>query len=164
MCNYLFHSHGWSKTMTQNIFYRYSEKAREYCHLHSNCCSFFLQTCEVNLCLWVIYSPSIYMWGSVAWILMLLVLHDSLLCWRFPSPARDNPRYQFMLEVTQMESTLSEEDSGILVDTRLNTSQCALLTSKVNAILDCIRQGVISKSREAILYSACVRIHLKRYV
>jgi len=73
-------------------------------------------------------------------------------------------RHQYMLRATQMESSSAEKDIGVLVDTKLNSSQQCVVTAKnTNGILDCIRQSITSRSKEVILplYSAIMRQHLK---
>ncbi|GAB0175844.1 mitochondrial enolase superfamily member 1 [Grus japonensis] len=77
---------------------------------------------------------------------------------------KNNPRHQYMLGATQLESSLAEKDLEVLVDTKLNMSQqCAFAAKKGSGILSCTRQSTGSRSREVIfpLYSAVVRPQLE---
>jgi len=75
--------------------------------------------------------------------------------------------HSYILRTTQLESSLTEKDLGVLVNTRLNMGQqCAIAAKKVNGILGCLRRNVASRSRQVILpfYSELVRPHLKHCV
>ncbi|GAB0203552.1 hypothetical protein GRJ2_002820800 [Grus japonensis] len=73
---------------------------------------------------------------------------------------KNNPKYQYRLEVDLLGSSSAGKDLGVLVDKKLSMSQqCAAVAKAANGILGCIQKSVASRSREVIfpLYSALVR-------
>ena len=70
---------------------------------------------------------------------------------------KNNPRYQYMLGTDLLGSGVGERDLGVLVYSKMTMSQhSALVAKKASGVLECIRRGVVSRSREVLLslYSA----------
>ena len=64
---------------------------------------------------------------------------------------RNNPRHQYVLGATQLESSLA----GKTLDTRVTLSQQRALGAKrASGVLGCVRQSIASGPREVILCSA----------
>ncbi|KAK4810448.1 hypothetical protein QYF61_004228 [Mycteria americana] len=79
---------------------------------------------------------------------------------------RNNPTHQYMLGADQLESSSAEKALGVLVDTKLTTSQqCTLATKKANSLLGCIRKSVASRWRGGNPSSlvSIVQIHLSHF-
>ncbi|KAJ7400654.1 rna-directed dna polymerase from mobile element jockey-like [Pitangus sulphuratus] len=64
-----------------------------------------------------------------------------------------NPKHGYRLGKEQIESSLEQKDSGILVNENLNTSlQCTLAVQKAKCILDCIKSSMVIRSGNVILH------------
>jgi len=62
-----------------------------------------------------------------------------------------------------LERSSEEKDPDVLMDSRLAMSQlCALVAKKANGILGCVKNSMVSRSKE--VSSALVRPHLEYHV
>lgn len=79
-----------------------------------------------------------------------------------PSPRTRCLQPQHILGATQLENSFVEKDLGVLMDTKVNTSQqLVLATKKSKSILGYIMESISCRPREMILHlcSALVRLH-----
>ncbi|GAB0204298.1 mitochondrial enolase superfamily member 1 [Grus japonensis] len=83
---------------------------------------------------------------------------------RIPHLGRGNPGYTYRLGNETLETSHTERNMAVLVDSKLNRSQQhAQAARKASHILGCIKHGIASRSREVIvpLYTALVQPHLE---
>jgi len=78
-----------------------------------------------------------------------------------------NPKHKYRVWDEETESSLKEEDLGVLIGKKLNMSQqCVLVAQMVDHVLGFIKRRIASRARQGILSfcSALVRPHLKSCV
>ncbi|KAM9128056.1 uncharacterized protein ACDP82_011991 [Pangshura tecta] len=76
---------------------------------------------------------------------------------------RNNQFHTYRIGTDCLGRSTADRDLGVIVDHKLNMSQCDAVAKKVNVILGCTNRRVVSKTREVILplYSALVRPQLE---
>ena len=77
--------------------------------------------------------------------------------------ARKSPLQRYRLGIDWLGSSSTEEDLGVMLDSKLNLSlQCAQGAQKANSILGCMNSRIASRLREVIiLCSELIRWHLE---
>jgi len=66
---------------------------------------------------------------------------------------QNNPRQEYVLGATQLESSFAKKDLGILVDAKLTMNlQSALAAMMGKGVVSCITQNISSRQREVILF------------
>uniref|UniRef100_A0A8B9BYJ6 Reverse transcriptase domain-containing protein n=1 Tax=Anser brachyrhynchus TaxID=132585 RepID=A0A8B9BYJ6_9AVES len=98
-----------------------------------------------------------------SWVITNHMKFNKSKCWVLHL-GRGNPGYTYRLGHETLESSPTERDLEIVVDSKVNVSQQrALAARRANRILGCIKHSIASRSREVIvpLCSVLVRPHLE---